>query len=371
MLSVDELALVVGVVMACAALGISRASWYRRQRPERERARPPRKSPARALSPAEREQVLDTLNSERFMDQPPTEVYARLLDEDEIYLCSPRTMYRILDSAKEVRERRNQLRHPNYTPPQLLATAPNQVWTWDITKLVGPVKWTYYHLYVLLDLFSRYVVGWMLAHRESGALASRLIEETCQHQGIESSQLSLHSDRGPSMTSHSVAMLSARLGVQLSHNRPYVSNDNPFSEAQFKTLKYRPEFPRRFGSYEHALSVSRELFRWYNNEHHHGSLGLMTPASVHYGHAPRLLNNRRNVLFEAFRRNPERFVHGAPEPPSLPEAVWINPPAEKTTRQDALGAIVSTPDDLQHPPPLSSYEPSVDPAVLADLEVRH
>ena len=263
------------------------------------------------------------------MDQPPTEVYARLLDEEQTYLCSPRTMYRILDSAKEVRERRNQLRHPNYTPPQLLATAPNQVWTWDITKLLGPVKWTYYHLYVLLDLFSRYVVGWMLAHRESGALASRLIEESCLNQGIESSQLSLHSDRGPSMTSQSVAMLSARLGLQLSHNRPHVSNDNPFSEAQFKTLKYRPEFPNRFGSYEHALSVSRELFHWYNNEHYHGSLGLMTPASVHYGHAPRLLEHRRVVLTNAFRRYPERFVHGSPEPPSMPKRSGSTLPQRK------------------------------------------
>jgi putative transposase len=172
------------------------------------------------------------------------------------------------------------------------------------------------------------------------------------------------------MTSHSVAMLSARLGVQLSHNRPYVSNDNPFSEAQFKTLKYRPEFPNRFGSYEHALSVSRKLFHWYNNEHHHGSLGLMTPASVHFGHAPRLLNNRREVLTEAFRRHPERFVHGTPEPPSLPEAVWINPPAEKTTRHDALRAVLSTPDELDHPPSLSSYEPSAGLAVSAGSVVR-
>jgi putative transposase len=200
------------------------------------------------------------LNSERFLDQPPAEVYARLLDEDKTYLCSTRTMYRILDSAKEIRERRNQLRHPNYTAPQLLATAPNQVWSWDITKLLGPAKWTYYYLYVLLDLFSRYVVGWMLADRESGALASRLIEESCSQQGIDASQLSLHSDRGPAMTSRSLALLAARLGIQLSHNRPHVSNDNPFSESQFKTLKYHPEFPDRFGSFEHALSVCRELF---------------------------------------------------------------------------------------------------------------
>src|SRR3989304_4753053 len=192
-----------------------------------------------------------------------------------------------------------------------------------------PAKGTYYYLYVLLDLYSRYVVGWMLAHRESGALASRLIGESCQYQGIEPSRLSLHSDRGPSMTSQSGAMLSARLGIQLSHNRPYVSNDNPFSEAQFKTLKSRPEFPDRFGAYEHALSVCRELFHWYNHEHHHSSIGLMTPAIVHYGHAPRLLDHRREGLTDAFRPPPERSVPGTPEPPSLPQAVGINPPPEK------------------------------------------
>jgi putative transposase len=369
MLSVNELALVVGVVLACAALGICRATWYRRQRPER--ARPPRKPPARALSVAERQRVLDTLNSERFMDQPPTEVYARLLDEDNTYLCSTRTMYRILDSAKEVRERRNLLRHPNYAAPQLLATAPNQVWSWDITKLLGPAKWTYYYLYVLLDLFSRYVVGWMLAYQESGALASRLVEESCRHQSIEPAQLCVHSDRGPAMTSHSLARLAAQLGIHLSHNRPHVSNDNPFSEAQFKTLKYRPEFPNRFGSYEHALSLCRELLHWYNHEHHHSSIGLMTPAIVHYGHAPGLVEHRREVLAEAFRRHPERFAHGTPQPPSMPEAVWINPPIEKKTRQDALGATLSTPGDLYHPPSLNTYELSTGPAVIAGLEVPH
>lgn len=367
MLSVSELAQVVGVVVACAALGICRATWYRRQAPAQ--ARPTRRPPARALSLAERQRVLDTLNSERFMDQPPGEVYARLLDEDETYLCSTRTMYRILASAKEIRERRNQLRHPNYTPPQLLATAPNQIWSWDITKLLGPAKWTYYYLYVLLDLFSRFVVGWMLALRESGGLASRLIEESCRKQGIEPSQLTVHSDRGPAMTSHSVALLFGRLGIQPSHSRPHVSNDNPFSEAQFKTLKYRPEFPDRFGSYEHALSVSRELFHWYNHEHHHGSIGLMTPATVHYGGAPRILEHRRHLLAQAYRRHPERFVHGLPQPPSLPKAVWINPPVEKTSRHPA--ATISTPDELDQSPRLIPCQLSAGPAALAGDEVRH
>jgi putative transposase len=305
------------------------------------------------------------------MDQPPAEVYARLLDEEQTYLCSTRTMYRILASAKEIRERRNQLRHPDYQPPQLLATAPNQVWSWDITKLLGPAKWTYYYLYVLLDLFSRYVVGWMLAERESGALASRLIEESCRHQRIEPAQLTVHSDRGPAMTSQSLALLFGRLGIQPSHTRPHVSNDNPFSEAQFKTLKYRPEFPDRFGSYEHARSVCRELFHWYNHQHHHGSIGLMTPAVVHYGHAGRLVEHRRQVLGRAYHRHPERFVRGAPKPPSLPEAVWINPPAEKTTRQDGPGATISSSEDLEHPPAFITYELSAGPALLAGPEVRH
>jgi putative transposase len=308
------------------------------------------------------------LNSERFVDQPPAEVYATLLDEDKTYLCSTRTMYRILASAREIRERRNQLRHPNYTPPQLLATAPNQVWSWDITKLLGPAKWTYYYLYVLLDLFSRFVVGWMLAEKESGALASRLVEESCRNQKIEPAQLTVHSDRGPAMTSQSLALLFARLGIQPSHSRPHVSNDNPFSEAQFKTLKYRPEFPDRFGSFEHARSVCRELFYWYNHQHHHSSIALMTADVVHYGHAARVLEHRRQVLTDAFRRHPERFVQGAPKPRSMPDAVWINPPAEKTTRQDAAGATISTPDDLEHPPTIITYELS---AAAGGIEVRH
>jgi putative transposase len=369
MLSVSPLALVVGVVMACASLGVCRATWYRSRAPVR--ARPPRREPARALSVCEREQVLSTLNSERFMDQPPAEVYATLLDKDKTYLCSVRTMYRILASAKEIRERRDQLRHPSYSPPQLLATAPNQVWSWDITKLLGPAKWTYYYLYVLLDLFSRFIVGWMLAEKESGALASRLIEESCRNQDIEPARLTIHSDRGPAMTSQSLALLFGRLGIQPSHSRPHVSNDNPFSEAQFKTLKYRPEFPDRFGSFEHARSVCRELLYWYNHEHHHGSLGLMTPAVVHHGHAPSLLEHRHDVLAHAFHRHPERFVHGSPKPPSMPQAVWINPPSKKTTRQDAPGATLSTPDDLEHPPSLSSYELSAGLAVSTGLEVPH
>jgi putative transposase len=314
--------------------------------------------------------VLNTLHSPRFLDQSPAEVYATLLDEGS-YLCSLRSMYRLLASAQEVRERRNLLRHPRYQPPQLLATAPNQVWSWDITKLLGPVKWLYFYLYVMLDLFSRYVVGWMLAERESGALAKRLIEESCRQQGIEPGQLTLHSDRGPAMTSSSVSVLLARLGLIPSHSRPHVSNDNPFSEAQFKTLKYRPEFPDRFGSFEHALSFCRDFFPWYNHEHHHSALGLLTPGVVHAGHAPQRLDHRQRVLTAAYQAHPERFVRGRPTPPPLPPAVWINPPNSKTMRPDGLGATIVTPDDREHPPVFNPCGLSAHLPVLGATEALH
>jgi putative transposase len=277
------------------------------------------------LSKPERQEVLDILHTERFVDKAPTEVYATLLDE-RTYLCSVRTMYRILAEAGEVRERRNQARHPQYQPPELLATAPNQVWSWDITKLRGPVKWSYYYLYVILDIFSRYVVGWMIAYRESAALAKRLIAETCEKENIQPGQLKLHADRGPSMKSKTVAFLLADLGVTKSHSRPYVSDDNPYSESQFKTLKYRPDFPARFGSIQDARSFCREFFPWYNQEHRHTGIGLMTPAMVHYGIAEQVSRQRQAVLASAFDAHPERFVRGLPAPPSLPEAAWINKP---------------------------------------------
>ena len=316
----------VGIHSACQALGVSRASFYRHRRPSEAPAtkRPARISP-RALSVEQRRQVRETLNGERFMDKAPREVYATLLDEGE-YLCSVRTMYRILDKEKAVRERRNQLRHPNYQKPELLATGPNQVWSWDITKLLGPQKWTYYHLYVILDIFSRYVVGWMLAHCESTDLASRLIRQTVENQGVSEDQLTIHSDRGPSMASQGVAQLLATLGVTKSHSRPHVSNDNPFSESQFKTMKYRPEFPSRFGGYEDALGHCRTFFKWYNDEHYHSGIGLLTPAMLHYGTAARVLEERANVLQGAYALHPERFVRGCPQPQALPTAVWINPP---------------------------------------------
>lgn len=269
--------------------------------------------------------MLDELHSERFVDRAPTDVWASLLDEGT-YLCSPRTMYRILEDEDEIRERRNQARHPHYARPELMATGPNQLWSWDITKLLGPTKWTYYSLYVILDVFSRYAVGWMLAYKESATLAEQLIAETCGKQRIQPGQLTVHADRGSSMTSKPVAFLLADLGITKTHSRPHVSNDNPFSEAQFKTLKYRPEFPARFGSIEDARAFCVRFFAWYNTQHHHSALGLLTPEVVHYGRAPQVLAARSATLAAAYAAHPERFVGGVPKPADLPNAVYINPP---------------------------------------------
>jgi putative transposase len=277
------------------------------------------------LSNAERERVVEVLSSERFVDRSPAEVFATLLDEKK-YFCSERTMYRVLAECQPVRERRNQLQHPHYVKPELLATAPNQVWSWDITKLLGPKKWTYYYLYVLLDIFSRYAVGWMVADRENSALAGRLIEETCTKHGVEPEVLTLHSDRGSPMTSKCTAQLLADLGVTRSLSRPQVSDDNPFSEAQFKTLKYHPGFPGRFTGIDHATRHCRSFFPWYNTEHRHGGISMLTPADVHCGRAQAMLEQRQRTLADAWTAHPERFVHGTPKPRPLPEAVWINPP---------------------------------------------
>ncbi len=315
----------VGVVSACKTLSVARATFYRCRQPRRAPSARPR--PPRSLSETERQGVLEVLHSERFVDVAPGQVYATLLDEEK-YLCSVRTMYRILDGAKEVRERRDQLRHPTYTKPELLATRPNQVWSWDITKLPGPRKWTSYHLYVLLDILSRYTVGWMVAERESGTLAKRLIEETCEKEGVEPDRLTLHSDRGPSMTSQTVTQMHAQLGLTKSVSRPHVSNDNPFSESQFKTLKYRPTFPERFGCLEDARAFCRVFFVWYNTVHRHSGIGYMTPAAVHHGAAEQLTETRRRVLRDAYQGHPERFVRQRPEPPRVPTAAWINPPVE-------------------------------------------
>jgi putative transposase len=316
----------VGTKPACAALGLARATWYRKQRPIAAGGpRTRRRIVHRALATSEQRTVLDTLRSERFVDCAPATVFATLLDEGS-YLCSVRTMYRVLAAHAEVRERRDQLRRPNYKRPELLATHSNQVWSWDITKLLGPAKWTYYYLYVILDIFSRYVPGWMVAERESDSLAHKLIAETCAKENIQPGQLTIHADRGPSMTSKQVALLLADLGVTKTHSRPHVSNDNPYSESQFKTLKYRPNFPDRFGGLQDARAYSRALFEWYNHAHRHSGIGYLTPASVHHGHAEQITAARASTLLAAYHAHPERFTHKVPQPPALPTAAWINPP---------------------------------------------
>ena len=321
----EQLAETVGLWKACRALDVPRSSLYRKRQVTEPQAPPAPTISPRALQPAEKAEVRQILNSERFADQPPREVYATLLDEGT-YLCSWRTMYRILDKNQEVRERRNQLRHPQYAKPELLATQPNQLWSWDITKLLGPTKWTYYYLYNILDVFSRYSVGWLIAERESAALAEELIAATCIRQGIQPGQLTIHADRGSSMTSKPVALLMADLGVTKTHSRPHVSNDNPFSESQFKTLKYRPDYPEHFGCQQDARTWAADFFRWYNYEHHHSALGLLTPADVHFGRAQTILDQRQQVLHAAYLKNPERFVKGPSAPAPLSPAVWINPP---------------------------------------------
>lgn len=318
----------VGIAAACRAVQQPRASFYRSRRRKTAPARPSRRPPARTLSPQEREHVLQVARSDRFVDLAPAQIYAQLLDEG-VYVCSIRTMYRVLGAEHEVRERRNQLRHPAYRKPELLATGPNQVWSWDITKLLGPVKWTYFHLYVILDIFSRYVVGWMVAHRESDALAARLIAESCSKQSIQAGTLTIHADRSPSMRSKTVAMLLTDLDITKTHNRPHVSNDNPFSEAQFKTLKYRPDFPERFGSIQDARALCQRFFPWYNTQHRHSALGLLTPVTVHSGRTQEVLAARRQVLLQAYAAHPERFVRCQPEPKAPPAEVWINPPDSK------------------------------------------
>jgi putative transposase len=328
---ITEISPAVGVVAACRALGVSRAGFYRRlQLPTPTAPRPRRASP-RALSLAERQGVREVLNSERFADQAPAQIHTALLDEG-VYHCSTRTMYRILNEAQEVRERRNLLRHPQYHKPELLATGPNQVWSWDITMLPGPGKGARFHLYVILDIFSRYVVGWLLAERECAHLATRLIRESCDKQQVRPEQLTIHSDRGPAMKSQTVAQLLAALGIVKSQSRPHVSNDNPFSESQFKTLKYRPEFPERFASYDEGRAFCVNFFAWYNDEHYHSGLRLLTPASVHHGQTGPILAQRGLTLQAAYAAHPERFVHGVPMPKAAPETVWINPPNDGLTK---------------------------------------
>ncbi len=326
--AIAELAPLVGVRAGCAAVGEAQARWYRRHRqsppvrPERVPAPQPR-----ALSEVERKELRRVLNSEEFVDEAPATVYARLLDQG-VYLASVSTMYRALHAHDEVHERRRHATHPAAKKPELLATGPNDVWSWDISKLLGPAKWTYYYLYVIIDIFSRYVPGWMLAHAENAKLAEALLADTITKQGIEYGQLTLHADRGSPMVAKPVAFLLADLGVTKSHSRPHCSNDNPFSESQFRTLKYRPAFPDRFGCHADAHAFCSRFFRWYNEEHRHSGIGFHTPADVHYGRAAHVRQGRAVVLDAAYAAHPERFVRKPPEPPALPTAVWINEPKQ-------------------------------------------
>jgi len=331
----ESLAQTVGVKRACESLNVPRSSLYRARQGLREPK--PRPKPARSLSEQERDEVRELLNSERFYDQSPRQVYATLLDEDQRYLCHWRTMYRILAEYDEVHERRAQSQHPPASKPHLVATAPNQLWSWDITKLKGPAKWTYYYLYVILDVYSRYVVGWLIAPVESADLAQTLIAQTCAKQGIAKDQLTLHADRGSAMRAKPVAFLLADLGVTKSHARPHTPNDNPFSEAQFKTMKYRPDFPDQFGSLADARQWLRPFFHWYNHIHRHSALGLLSPATVHHGQAQAAQLQRQLILDQAFSDHPERFVNGPPQPPTLPNEVWINQPDTRTLDTSDLG----------------------------------
>jgi putative transposase len=329
----EELAETTGVEPACRALGVPRSSLYRSRRPPPKRSAKQARAHHRALTPLEKQRVLAHLHEDRFVDQAPASIYATLLEEGT-YLCSIRTMYRILEDQKEVRERRAQRRHPRREPPRLVAKAPNQVWTWDITKLAGPRKWTTFPLYVILDMFSRYVVAWMVAERETAKLAGRLVREACQKEGIAREQLTLHQDRGAPMTAKTFSQLLVDLDVLASYSRPRVSDDNPYSESHFKTVKYAPAYPGRFDSVEHARGYFGPFFRRYNAEHRHAGLGLMTPEAVHTGRAGALQEKRREVLAKAHALHPERFVRGRPKPPAIPTEVWINQP-ERSIEMEA------------------------------------
>lgn len=329
---------------ACDALGIPRASYYRMVAPPRAQKEESLPAPAPselALSQEERQAILDHLHSERFVDRSPSEVFHTLLDEGT-YIASQRSFYRILAEHDEVRERRDQRRHTHYSKPQLIATRPNQVWTWDITKLRGPVPWTFYYLYVIIDIFSRYVVGWMLAEREAGHLAEQLIEETCAKQNIRRGQLTIHSDRGPSMQAGPVVHLLARLGITKSNSRPYVSDDNPFSESQFKTLKYFPGFPDRFGGPDDARAFCVRFKDWYNRQHRHSGIAFLTPEVVHHGRADEVLAARHARLVEAYQAHPERFRNGPPKATKLSKAVYINPPDQQSQSSATTSATTPT-----------------------------
>jgi putative transposase len=361
---VDELGEQVGLVGACQALGVPR-SWYYRQKAPPMVAKQPGGSgptPANALNHEEKQEVRVVLNSQRFCDQPPREVYATMLDEGK-YLCHWRTMYRILEEHGEVGDRRGQRQHVSYAKPELVARAPNEIWSWDISFLAGPGRRTFYYLYNILDIFSRFVVGWMIASAESSQWAQAFIEATCAKQNISREQLTLHADRGSAMRANGVAELLERLGVTKSHSRPHTPNDNPFSEAQFKTLKHHPTFPETFADIQAARSWAREFFQWYNHQHHHVALGLMTPAVVHSGQAAAVIIRRQQVLDEAYARHPERFASGAPQAPQLPQEVWINPP-EATSFSRTAPVLSASTEQTESPNDSIVLEPVKLPAAI-------
>ncbi len=330
--AIGQLTPIVGTTNALAVVGADRATWYRKHRQSPQPVRPERVSTPRprALSEVERKQVKATLESDEFVDEAPATVYAKLHDQGT-YLASISTMYRVLHEHDEVRERRRQATHPAHKKPELIATGANSVWSWDITKVRGPEKWTYYYLYVILDIYSRYAVGWMLARAERSELSKRLINDTIAKQGVTKDQLTIHSDRGSPMIAKGVAHLLADLGVTKSLSRPNVSNDNPFSESQFRTFKYRPDFPDRFGSFEDGQAHCARFFRWYNDDHRHSGIGFHTPADVHYGRAQAIREQRGVVLLDAYAQHPERLVRKIPTPPVLPGVAWINQPGEEAT----------------------------------------
>ena len=332
--AVAELAAVMSTQQACRLVGRSRATHYRQMLPARQGPPAPRPTPPNALTEPERQHILTVLRSPEYCDLAPAQVWARLLD-DGVYLCSISTMYRLLAIAGENRERRRQRTHPANKKPELIATAPNAVWSWDITKLQGPTRGLYYELFVIIDIFSRYVVGWMVAAAETGELAQAFIADTLATQRITAGQLALHADRGTSMTSKPVAQLLVDLGVARSHSRPHVSNDNPYSEANFKTLKYCPAFPGRFGSIHDARAFCTAFFDHYNHVHRHAGIGLHTPASVHYGTAGEIRAQRTITLETAYLNNPARFGYRRPTPPRLPNIAWINEPSREALIQSA------------------------------------
>jgi putative transposase len=322
--AVDQLAPVIGRRAGCDVVGRSRASHYRHRRPRTLGPPPPRPRSLRALSDDETARLLEALHDERFCDKAPAQIWAILLDEGR-YLGSISTMYRLLRAHHQVRERRATARHPAHVKPELVATAPNQVWSWDITKLAGPYKWNWFHLYVILDVYSRLAVDWLVAPRESATLAEEFIAEATYHHGIGPGQLTLHADRGSSMTSKTVTQLLADLGVLQSHSRPHQSNDNPYSESNFKTLKYSPRFPKRFTSIDQARRFCTEFFDDYNHNHRHSGIGLHTPADVHYGRAHTIRAQRQLVLDAAYSARPQRFRR-PPQAPKIPTNAWINQP---------------------------------------------